>query len=64
MRFGTARRAGVLLELIGAAVALPGTGLSGAPPESDGSTYTFSGAATMAVDVRPGAAAMSGARHT
>jgi hypothetical protein len=53
MRFKTARRAGVLLALVAAAVVLPGAGQSHIPPESDGATYTFSGAATMNVDVRP-----------
>lgn len=53
MRHRTVRRAGVLLASVAAAIALPGTGQSHIPPESDGSTYTFSGAATMNVDVRP-----------
>jgi hypothetical protein len=53
MRLRTVRRAGVLLAAVASAITLPGTGQSHIPPESDGSTYTFSGAATMNVDVRP-----------
>jgi Divergent InlB B-repeat domain len=53
MRFGTARRAGVLFALVAAAVMLPGVGQSHIPPESDGSTYTWLGAATLNVDVKP-----------
>ena len=53
MRFRTARRAGILLALVAAAVMLPGAGQSHIPPESDGSTYTWSGATLMNVDVKP-----------
>ena len=53
MRFGTARRAGVLFALVAVAVMLPGAGQSHIPPESDGSTYMWLGAAVMNVDVKP-----------
>jgi hypothetical protein len=53
MRFRTARRVGVLFALVAAAVMLPGAGQSHIPPESDGSTYMWLGAAVMNVDVKP-----------
>lgn len=53
MRFGTAQRAGVLFALLIVGALVPGAGLSHIPPESDGSTYTWTGAATLNVDVKP-----------
>src|SRR5688572_20410972 len=53
MRFRTARRAGVLFALVAVAAMLPGAAQSHIPPESDGSTYTWTGAATLNVDVKP-----------
>jgi Divergent InlB B-repeat domain len=52
MRFRNAWRAGVLVALV-VAVVVPGTGQSRIPPERDESSYTWSGAATMNVDVKP-----------
>ena len=40
------------LSVTAAAALLPGAGQS-RPPESDGSTYTWTGAATLTVDVKP-----------
>ena len=42
----------LLLALVTISVLLPGAGQS-RPPESDGSTYTWTGAATLTVDVKP-----------
>ncbi len=53
MRFWTARRAGVLVALLVVAALVPGAGQSHIPPESDSATYTWLGAATMNVDVKP-----------
>ena len=47
------RPAWLLLALLALAALLPGLGQSKLPPESDSSSYTWSGAATMAVDVQP-----------
>lgn len=46
------RRTLLLLALVAIAALLPGAGQS-RPPESDGSTYTWTGAATLTVDVKP-----------
>lgn len=53
MRFWSARRAGVLVALLTVAALVPAAARSHIPPESDGSTYTWTGAGTMNVDVRP-----------
>ena len=42
----------LLLSMASAAALLPGAGQS-RPPESDGSAYTWTGAATLTVDVKP-----------
>jgi hypothetical protein len=42
----------LVLSVTAAAALLPGAGQS-RPPESDGSTYTWTGAATLTVDVKP-----------
>jgi hypothetical protein len=42
----------LVLSVAAAAALLPGAGQS-RPPESDGSTYTWTGAATLTVDVKP-----------
>jgi hypothetical protein len=42
-----------LLVLAAVAALLPVSGQSRLPPETDGSTYTWAGAATLAVDVKP-----------
>jgi hypothetical protein len=42
----------LMLSVTAAAALLPGAGQS-RPPESDGSTYTWTGAATLTVDVKP-----------
>jgi hypothetical protein len=48
----TMRRMVLVLALVAVAVLLPGTGQA-TPPESDGSTYTWEGAAKLTVDVKP-----------
>jgi hypothetical protein len=52
MRHAYLRRAVTISALVVIAVLLPGAGQS-KPPESDGSTYTWTGAATLTVDVKP-----------
>jgi len=48
----TMRRGMLVLALAAVAALLPAAGQS-RPPESDGSTYTWTGAATLTVDVKP-----------
>ena len=52
MRRGYVVRALFLVALVATAALLPASGQS-RPPESDGSSYTWSGAATLSVDVKP-----------
>jgi Divergent InlB B-repeat domain len=52
MRTRYAWRALLILSLVAVAALLPGAAES-RPPESDGSTYTWTGAATLTVDVKP-----------
>jgi hypothetical protein len=52
MRTRYAWRALLIVSLVAVAALLPGAGQS-RPPESDGSTYTWTGAATLTVDVKP-----------
>lgn len=52
MRSRHVRRALLVLVLGAVAALLPAAGQS-KPPESDGSTYTWTGAATLTVDVKP-----------
>jgi len=52
MRSKYVRRALLVLALAGVAALLPAAGQS-KPAESDGSTYTWTGAATLTVDVKP-----------
>src|SRR5262245_12058900 len=52
MRGKHVRGALLLVALVAVAVVLPGAGQS-KPPESDGSAYTWTGAATLTVDVKP-----------
>ena len=47
------RRPLLVLAVAAVAVLLPASGQSRLPPEDDGSTYTWAGAATLAVDVKP-----------
>jgi len=43
----------LVLAVAAVAVLLPASGQSRLPPEADGSAYTWAGAATLAVDVKP-----------
>ena len=54
MRSGTIRRMPLVLVVVLAAASalLPGTGMA-TPPESDGSTYTWAGAAVLTADIKP-----------
>jgi len=54
MRSGTIRRMPLVLvvALAAASALLPGTGMA-TPPESDGSTYTWAGAAVLTADIKP-----------
>jgi hypothetical protein len=52
MRGTHVRGALLLVALVTVALLAPGAGFS-RPPESDGSTYTWPGAATLTVDVKP-----------
>lgn len=52
MRSRYACRALLIASLVAVAALLPGAAQS-RPPESDGSTYTWTGAATLTVDVKP-----------
>ena len=52
MRGRYARRTLLILALAATAALLPAAGQS-RPPESDGSSYTWAGAATLTVDVKP-----------
>ena len=54
MRSGTIRPMPLALVVVLAAASalLPGTGMA-TPPESDGSTYTWAGAAVLTVDIKP-----------
>ena len=45
-------RVGLMVALVATAALLPASGQS-RPPESDGSSYTWAGAATLSVDVKP-----------
>ena len=47
------RRPLLVLAVAAVAVLLPASGQSRLPPEDDGSTYTWAGAATLTVDVKP-----------
>lgn len=52
MRGGYVPRVLIVLALFATAVLLPSSGQS-RPPETDGSSYTWAGAATLSVDVKP-----------
>lgn len=52
MKGGNVLRVLLLVALVATAALLPASGQS-RPPESDGSSYTWTGAATLSVDVKP-----------
>lgn len=52
MRGGNLARLMLVVALVATAALLPASGQS-RPPESDGSSYTWTGAATLSVDVKP-----------